>query len=85
MLKNNKEKIKNVEDNMTSSVLQDAIDLSLDLEEEEQQGSFGQEDQNLLSPKQKKAAKKKISDTMVIRRSKRLKLKKGRNERQLVE
>jgi hypothetical protein len=40
---------------------------------------------NLLSPKQKKAAKKKISETTVIRRSKRLKLKKGRNERQLVE
>jgi hypothetical protein len=60
---------------MSSSVLQDAIDLSLDLEEE-QQGSFGQADQNLLSPKQKKAAKKKISETTVIRRSKRLKLKK---------
>jgi hypothetical protein len=39
MLKNNEEKIRNAKDNASSSVLQDAIDLSLDLEEEEQQGS----------------------------------------------
>jgi hypothetical protein len=76
MLKRNEDKIKNGQDSISESVLQDAIDLSADLNEEEQQGSFGHEDQDLLSPKQKRRGKKIVTENTVIRRSKRIKLKK---------
>jgi hypothetical protein len=67
MLKRNEDKIKNGQDSISESVLQDAIDLSADLNEEEQQGSFGHEDQDLLSPKQKRRGKKIVTENTVIR------------------
>jgi hypothetical protein len=76
VLKRNEDKIKNVEDSISASILQDALDLSADLDEEEQQGSIGHEDQDLLSTKQNRRAKKTLTDNMAVRRSKRIKLKK---------
>jgi hypothetical protein len=67
MLKRNEDKIKNGQDSISESVLQDAMDLSADLNEEEQQGSFGHEDQDLLSPKQKRRGKKIVTENTVIR------------------
>jgi hypothetical protein len=77
MLKKNEDKIKNAEVSLSTSVLNDAFDLSVDLEEEEQQGSIDHEDQDLLFQKQKRRVKKKVSESTVITRSKSLKLKKN--------
>jgi hypothetical protein len=77
MLKRNKEKIKKSVDEVSTAVLQDAIDLSVDLEEEEQQGSFGHEDQVLPVIKKKRVVKKKQTEYTSVRRSKRLKLKRA--------
>jgi hypothetical protein len=77
MLKRNEEKIKNSVDEVSTAVLQDAIDLSVDLEEEEQQGSFGHEDQVLPVIKKKRVVKKKQTEYTSVRRSKRLKLKRA--------
>jgi hypothetical protein len=77
MLKRNEEKIKKSVDEVSTAVLQDAIDLSVDLEEEEQQGSFGHEDQVLPVIKKKRVVKKKQTEYTSVRRSKRLKLKRA--------
>jgi hypothetical protein len=76
VLKRNEDKIKNVEDSISASILQDALDLSADLDEEEQQGSIGHDDQDLLSTKQNRRAKKTLTVNTAVRRSKGIKLKK---------
>jgi hypothetical protein len=58
MLKRNEDKLKLVDDTISDSILQEALGLSLDLEEGEQQGSLDHEDQDLLNKKQKRRVKK---------------------------
>jgi hypothetical protein len=76
VLKRNEDKFKLADDTISDSVLQEAIDLSLDLEEGEQQGSLDHEDHDLLNKKKKRTTKKIVPEFTVITRSKKLKLKK---------
>jgi hypothetical protein len=80
MLKRNEDKMKKDEDSISALILQDAMNLSADLDEEEQEGSIGHEDQDLLRPKQERRAKKTITKNKVIRQSKRINLKRNYNE-----
>jgi hypothetical protein len=78
MLQRNEEKVKKGESTISNLVLEKAIELSADLEEEEQQGSEGHKDLTLPVPKQKCAYKRKTTEVSVARRTNtRLKLKKG--------
>jgi hypothetical protein len=67
MLKRNEEKVKNIADDISTAVLQDAIDLCADLDEEEQQGSFDHEDQVIPVKKQKRVAKKNLPIPWVLK------------------
>jgi hypothetical protein len=58
MLKRNEDKLKLADDTISDSVLQEAIGLSLDLEDGEQRGSLDHEDHDLLNKKKKRTRKK---------------------------
>jgi hypothetical protein len=77
MLKKNEDKVKGGESSQCLA-LDQATDLSDDLEEEEQQGSLGHKDQNLpVKKKKKRECNKKNAEVKVVRRSIRIKSIKG--------
>jgi hypothetical protein len=78
MLKRNEDKLKLANDTISNSILQETLDLSLDLEEGEQQGSLDHEDHDLLNKKKKWTTRKVVPEFTVITRSKKLKLEKNK-------
>jgi hypothetical protein len=77
MLQRNEDRVKKGDVNNSNLVLEQAIELSADLKEDEQLGLQGQKGLTSIVEKQKRTYKKKISEVSVATRtSARLKLKK---------